>query len=109
MAGANSAFTVVLYQSLPHSVSTTHRIAHGSHAITNGMPRTGAASGGTGALETLSSFCRSLGEVHTSFGRQMRRNPIRHAIDTTDAPMSTIHGLMKFEIRYCGTANDTPV
>jgi hypothetical protein len=23
--------------------------------------------------------------------------------------MSTIHGLMKFEIRYCGTAKETPV
>ena len=26
----------------------------------------------------------------------------------SDAPMSTIHGLMKFEIRNCGTANETP-
>jgi len=29
-------------------------------------------------------------------------------MDTSDAPISTIQGLMKFEIRNCGTANDTP-
>ncbi len=33
---------------------------------------------------------------------------MRHAIEMSEAPMSTIHGLTKFEIRNCGTANDTP-
>src|SRR5207342_1190369 len=47
-------------------------------------------------------------EVHISFGCQNLRKPIRQAIDTSDAPMSTIQGLMKLEIRNCGTANDTP-
>ena len=27
----------------------------------------------------------------------------------SEAPISTIHGLMKLEIRNCGTANETPV
>ena len=50
----------------------------------------------------------SAGEVQISFGCQTCRKQIRQAIETSDAPMSTIHGLMKFEIRNCGTANDTP-
>ena len=52
---------------------------------------------------------RSAGESQSSFGCQTLRKPIRHAIEISDAPMSTIHGLMKFEIRNCGIANDTPV
>lgn len=34
---------------------------------------------------------------------------MRQAIEISEAPMSTIHGLIKFEIRNCGTANETPV
>jgi hypothetical protein len=30
-------------------------------------------------------------------------------MEISAAPISTIHGLMKFEIRYCGTANEIPV
>jgi hypothetical protein len=33
---------------------------------------------------------------------------MRHAIDMSEAPISTIHGLMKFEIKNWGTAKDTP-
>src|SRR5215467_9689688 len=55
-----------------------------------------------------SSWVRSFGEVHSVFGFQIFRNPIRQPIEISDAPMSTIHGLMKLEIRYCGTAKDTP-
>src|ERR1044072_9234602 len=68
-----------------------------------------AACFGGGAVPALSSFVRSAGESHSSFGRQILRKPIRHAIETSEAPMSTIHGLMKFEMRYCGMANETPV
>ena len=56
-----------------------------------------------------SSLVRSAAESHSSFGCQILRKPIRHAIEISDAPMSTIHGLMKFEIRNCGIANETPV
>src|SRR5262245_21541317 len=64
---------------------------------------------GTGAVPAESSCVRSLGEVQTVFGCQIFRKPIRQAIEMSEAPMSTIHGLMKFEIRYCGTAKETPV
>ena len=52
---------------------------------------------------------RSAAESHSSFGCQIFRKPIRHAIEISDAPMSTIQGLMKFEMRNCGIANETPV
>src|SRR2546423_14546734 len=64
---------------------------------------------GGGAVPAESSRERSAGESHSSFGRHTFRKRIRQAIETSDAPMSTIHGLMKLEIRYCGIANDTPV
>src|SRR3954462_19758 len=64
---------------------------------------------GGGAVPAESSLVRSAGESHSSFGRHTLRNRIRHAIEINDAPMSTIHGLMKFEIRNCGIANETPV
>src|SRR5215831_2936009 len=60
-------------------------------------------------VEAESSWVRSAGEVHSVLGFQIFRNPIRQAIEISEAPMSTIQGLMKFEIRYCGTAKDTPV
>src|SRR5215813_15458480 len=56
-----------------------------------------------------SSWVRSAGEVHSVFGFQIFRNPNRQAMEISDAPMSTIQGLMKLEIRYWGTAKDTPV
>src|SRR5947209_19690962 len=64
---------------------------------------------GGGAVPAESSLVRNAGESHSCFGRHTLRKRMRHAIDTSDAPMSTIHGLMKFEIRNCGIANDTPV
>src|SRR5882672_9693947 len=66
----------------------------------------GALGGGIVAVD--SSFERSAGESHSSFGCQTFRKPIRQAIEISDAPMSTIQGLMKFEIRNCGIANETP-
>ncbi len=55
-----------------------------------------------------SSWRRSAGEVQISFGCQILRKPMRQAIDVSEAPISTIHGLMKFEIKNWGTAKDTP-
>src|ERR1043166_2153886 len=83
---------------------------HGSSAShTCAVSGFGPGGLGGGASFAESSFVRNAGESHSSFGRQILRKPIRHAIDTSEAPMSTIHGLMKFEMRYCGTANETPV
>src|SRR5689334_10951588 len=55
------------------------------------------------------SSVRSAGDVQMTSGFQTCRKSTRHAIEISDAPMSTIHGLMKLEIRNCGIANDTPV
>ena len=41
-------------------------------------------------------------------GCQTLRKPIRQAIEISEAPISTIQGLMKLEIRNCGTAKETP-
>ena len=57
-----------------------------------------------GMVAAESSRRRKAGEVHISFGCQNLRKPIRQAIDTSDAPMSTIQGLMKLEIRNCRRA-----
>src|SRR5260221_11980904 len=56
-----------------------------------------------------SSWLRRAGEVHNTFGFQTFRKPMRQAIDMSEAPISTIHGLMKLEITNCGIAKDTPV
>src|ERR1700738_4820421 len=69
----------------------------------------GPAAFGGGMVAADSSFERSAGESHSTFGCQTFRKPIKQAIEISDAPMSTIHGLMKFEIRNCGIANETPV
>src|SRR3954470_12522623 len=60
-------------------------------------------------VDADSSFPRSAGDSQSSLGCQTFRNRIRQPIEISDAPMSTIHGLMKLEITNCGTANDTPV
>jgi hypothetical protein len=67
---------------------------------------TGRAGGGIVAVE--SSCLRNAGEVHSSAGCQTLKNPIRHAMQMFEAPISTIHGLTKLEIKYWGTAKDTP-
>src|SRR5690348_12482190 len=65
--------------------------------------------GGTaGMVAAESSRLRNAGESQSSLGCQIFKKPIRHAIEISEAPISTIQGLMKFEIRNCGTANDTP-
>src|SRR5476651_2521131 len=62
-----------------------------------------------GVVGTESSRVRSFVESHGVLGCQTLRNRIRAAIEQSEAPMSTIQGLMKLEIRNCGTAKETPV
>ena len=62
-----------------------------------------------GIVAAESSWLRSAGEVQISFGCQTFRKPIRQAIEISEAPISTIQGLMKLEIRNCGIAKETPV
>src|SRR6476469_7412207 len=103
-------FTWPLNQLVPHKSSTTQTMIHGSSdRQTSLLVGFGPGGGGGGRPSADVSFERRAGESHSSFGRHTLRKPIRHAIEISDAPMSTIHGLMKFEIRNCGIANETPV
>src|SRR4051812_12981507 len=61
-----------------------------------------------GMVPAESSWLRSAGESHNSDGCHTFRKPMRQAMEISEAPMSTIHGLMKFEMRNCGTAKLTP-
>src|SRR4029077_5612328 len=64
--------------------------------------------GGGGIVAAESSRLRKAGEVHSSAGCQILKKPIRHAMQISEAPISTIHGLTKLEIKNWGTAKDTP-
>src|SRR5476651_1067489 len=84
---------------------------HGSRpfhisAVVTGVVSIGLAAG---IVSAESSRVLSLGESHGVLGCHTLRNRISAAIDTSEAPMSTIHGLMKLEIRNCGMAKETPV
>src|SRR5262249_49317163 len=68
----------------------------------------GAGSGG-GTVDAEVSWVRSAGDNHRFAGFHTCRKPIRQAMEMSEAPISTIQGLMKLEITNCGTANDTPV
>ena len=54
-------------------------------------------------VEAELSRLRSAGDSQSSSGCQTLRKPIRQAIEISEAPISTIQGLTKFEIRNCGT------
>src|SRR5262245_58632792 len=85
-----------LNQFVPHIRRTTQTMIHGTNAIHLSPDETGfvvvTVRGGIVAAD--SSWLRSAGESHSSFGCQTFRNNTRHAIETSEAPMSTIHGLM---------------
>src|SRR6478672_4710894 len=82
---------------------------HGNNAIHMSREATGRIGLGFGMVAADSSLLRSAADSHSSCGCQTLRNRIRQAIEISEAPISTIQGLMKFEIRYCGIANDRPV
>src|SRR6266852_2782977 len=89
--------------SLNHLVPQTRRIAqtmiHGSNDAQT-WPVDGCNAGAAPRAGMVAA--------EWSRWRQTLRKPMRQAIDTSEAPISTIHGLMKFEIRNCGTAKETP-
>src|ERR1700724_1514890 len=101
---------MLLNQPVPQISSTMQTTIHGRKAaqtcISVGFAFATAGAGGAARAE--SSRLRSLGESHSSFGCHTCRKAIRQAIEMREAPMSTIHGVMKFEITNCGIANDTP-
>src|SRR5262249_14796962 len=94
----------------------TQTTIHGTKAAhTSAWVGLGFAAPGVAAAESVagtataeSSRLRSLGESQSSFGCHTCRKPIRQAIEMSEAPISTIQGLMKFDIRNCGIANVTP-
>src|SRR6516165_2303113 len=57
----------------------------------------GAGSGG-GTVDAELSWVRSAGDNHRFAGFHTCRKPIRQAMEISEAPMSTIQGLMKLEI-----------
>src|SRR5690349_8612092 len=84
---------------------------HGSNALNSSLCVSGVLSSGLAAaiVAADSSRPRSAGDSQSCFGCQTFRNRINAPIEISDAPMSTIQGLMKFEITNCGTANEMPV
>src|SRR5947208_6955920 len=82
---------------------------HGVNARqTSALVGSAAGRGGSGIVAAESSCRRKAGEVQSSAGCQTLKKPMRHAMQISEAPMSTIHGLTKLEIKYWGTAKDTP-
>src|ERR1700737_3977371 len=104
-------FAQVLNAPLPQISITMQTMIHGSNALKSSRCVSGVLSMGFAAFMAAadSSVPRSAGDSQSCFGCQIFRNRIRQPIEISDAPMSTIQGLMKFEITNCGTANDTPV
>ncbi len=84
---------------------------HGSSALNSSLCVSGVLSIGFAAAMVAADLSRprSAGDSQSCLGCQTFRNRISAPIEISDAPMSTIQGLMKFEIKNCGTANDTPV
>src|SRR3569623_318886 len=101
--------TAFMKWSVPQISSTIQTMINGisdyqMSAVLGRTPGFGAAM-----LAADSSWVRSAAEVQIFLGCQMLRNAFSAPIEISVAPMSTIHGLMKLEIRNCGTAKDTPV
>ena len=69
----------------------------------------GPAGLGAGCARAEASWLRNAGDVHSFCGAHILRKSTKHAIEMSEAPISTIHGLTKLEMRNCGTANETPV
>src|SRR5438105_15731185 len=84
---------------------------HGSSALQSWACVSGVLSMGFAAtiVAADSSLPGNAGDSQSSLGCQTLRKRMRQPIEISDAPISTIHGLMSFEIRNCGIANDTPV
>src|SRR5579872_540394 len=84
---------------------------HGNRALQSSADVSGVLSSGfAGVIVAMdSSLPRSAGDSQIFFGCQTFRNKMSAPIEISDAPMSTIHGLMKLEMTNCGTANEMPV
>src|SRR5438093_754234 len=101
---------MALNQPVPQTNRMTQTMTQGviDARTSRGVARTVGTAGGGGMVAVDSSRVRSAGDSQSCRGCQTLRKPIRQAIEISDAPMSTIHGLTKLEIRYCGMAKDAP-
>src|SRR5215470_6492241 len=104
-------FAQLLKAPLPQISIRMQTTIHGSRALHNCACESGVLSIGVAAAMVAadSSVPRSFGDSQSSRGCHTRRNRIKQPIEISEAPMSTIHGLMKFEITNCGTAKEMPV
>src|SRR6185312_594892 len=94
---------------VPQISSTMQTMIHGSSAVHICAVETGFSGFAVGIVAADSSLVRSAADSHSCLGCHTLRKRMRQAIEISDAPMSTIHGLMKLEMRNCGIANETPV
>src|SRR5579864_8363968 len=108
-SGLLIAFSQFLNCGRPQMNTTTHRMIQGSHADHTSACecewRTVRFSASSNVTNSESRVVPTI----TDFGRHTLRKPARHAIDTSDATMSTSVGPWKLDIRNCGIANATPV
>src|SRR6185295_19548025 len=103
--------TCPLNQLVPQSSKMMQTMIQGRSDI-HTCPLLGAGPARFGCADRVSaesSRVRKAGDVHSSLGCHTFRKSIRQAMEISDAPISTIHGLIKFEIRNCGIANEAPV
>src|SRR6476660_5301592 len=84
---------------------------HGSKELQSSVCVSAVLSISFGAVMVAadSSLPRSAGDSQSCLGCHTLRNRIRQPIEISEAPISTIQGLMKFEITNCGIANERPV
>ena len=89
-------FAQVLNAPLPQISITMQTMIHGSNAVQSSVWVSGVLSIGFGAVIVAadSSLPRSAGDSQSSLGCQTFRNRIRQPIEISEAPMSTIQGLM---------------
>src|ERR1019366_1595038 len=86
--------TNALNQPVPQTSRTAQTMIHGmSEAQTCALVGFAPAGRGGAIVDADSSWLRKAGDVQIFFGRQTCRKPTRHAIDTSEATISTNHGL----------------
>ncbi len=86
--------TDALNQAVPQTSRTAQTTIHGSsEAQTCAVLGFSPAGRGGATVAADSSLLRRAGEVQIFRGRQTWRKPTRQAIDTSEATMSTNHGL----------------
>src|SRR5438105_7933984 len=89
-------FAQVLKAPLPQISITTHTMIHGSKAVQSSPRVNSVLSMAFGAVIVAadSSLPRSAGDSQSSLGCQTFKNRMRQPMEISEAPISTIHGLI---------------